>query len=75
VSILGAPLEQVVQIPSNLIVENNKVYVVQDSTLLLKEIIPVNYVGDSVMVRGFEPQTVLVNQLRANAYPGQKVTY
>ncbi|MEM6893896.1 MAG: HlyD family efflux transporter periplasmic adaptor subunit [Bacteroidota bacterium] len=75
VSIAGAPLEQVVQIPSNLIVENNMVYVVQDSTLALKEIIPVNYVGDSVMVRGFEPQTVLVNQLRANAYPGQKVTY
>jgi len=41
----------------------------------LKEIIPINYVGDSVIVRGFEPQTVLVNQLRANAYPGQKVTY
>ena len=75
VFISGEPLEQVVQIPSNLIVENNMVYVVQDSTLTLKEIIPINYVGDSVIVRGFEPQTVLVNQLRANAYPGQKVTY
>ena len=73
--IFGDMMHKVVKINSNLLVENNQVYVVKDSVLYLQKVIPLNYVGDSVVVQGLETNTVLVDVALANAYPGLKVFF
>lgn len=73
--ILGSEIDNVVKIQSNLLIENNQVYIVVDSTLQLQKVTPVNFVGDYVIVEGLSKGMILVKETVANAYPGQKVTY
>ncbi len=72
--IAGDIVSDVVNIAGNLLVENDHVYVVKDSLLELQRVTPLNYVGDSVMVKGLEKGTLLVKETIVNAYPGLKVT-
>ncbi len=73
--IFGEQIKNVVQIDNNLLMENNHVYVVKDSTLQLQQVIPINYVGDSIVVKGLESNTIIVDEVLANAYPGMKVLF
>ncbi|WP_425235623.1 efflux RND transporter periplasmic adaptor subunit [Ulvibacterium sp.] len=73
--IFGEPVLDVSKIESNLLVENDHVYMVKDSVLQLQRVVPLNYVGDSVVVRGLKKDMVLLDKVVANAYPGMKVTY
>ena len=73
--IFGEMIHEVVKINNNLLLENNHVYVVRDSTLHLQRVVPVNYVADSVVVQGLKSNTILVDEVLANAYPGMKVLF
>ncbi|MEM6864679.1 MAG: HlyD family efflux transporter periplasmic adaptor subunit [Bacteroidota bacterium] len=73
--IFGETIENVVKINNNLLVENNQVYVVKDSMLQLQPVTPINYLGDSVVVRGLKSNTLLIDKVLANAYPGMKVVF
>ncbi|WP_299529802.1 HlyD family efflux transporter periplasmic adaptor subunit [Ulvibacterium sp.] len=73
--IFGEPVSDVLKIEGGLLVENDHVYIIRDSLLRLQKVVPLNYVGDSVVVRGLEKDMVLLDEIVANAYPGMKVTY
>ncbi|MEL6917136.1 MAG: HlyD family efflux transporter periplasmic adaptor subunit [Bacteroidota bacterium] len=73
--VFGERIRDVVKIDGNLLVENDYIYVVKDSTLRLQKVKPINYEGDSVLVAGLQNKMVLVDEIVANAYPGMKVTY
>jgi len=73
--VYGAQVSEVMKIDGNLLVENDHVYVVKDSVLSLQKIRPLNYVGDSVVVKGLETGMVLLDEVVANAHPGMQVTY
>lgn len=72
--IYGDVVSDVVSIEGNLLVENDHVYVVKDSLLELQKVAPLNYVGDSVMIKGLAKGMLLVKETMVNAYPGLKVT-
>lgn len=71
--IYGSDMTNVCKISNYLILENNKVYVIQENELQLVSIEVLNYENDMVIVTGLPKETVLVNQTIANAYPGMKV--
>ncbi len=71
----GEEIDGVVQIESSLLVENDHVYIVVDSTLQLQKVTPLNYVGEHVLISGLETGSILVTEITSNAYPGLKVTY
>ncbi len=73
--IFGEMIEDVVKINNNLLLENDHVYVVRDSILALQQVVPINYVGDSIVVQGLKSNTILVDEVLANAYPGMKVLF
>ena len=73
--IFGERIKNVVKIDNNLLKENNHVYIVKDSMLQLQQVVPMNYVGDSVVVHGLKSNTILVDEVLANAYPGMKVLF
>ncbi|PRX55393.1 efflux RND transporter periplasmic adaptor subunit [Flagellimonas meridianipacifica] len=74
-TIFGKMLENVVKIDNNLLIENNQVYVVKDGVLQLQEVEPMNYVGDSVLIGGLKANTILVDEVLANVYPGMNVLF
>ncbi|MEO9871950.1 efflux RND transporter periplasmic adaptor subunit [Ekhidna sp.] len=71
--IRGEKIFDVVPITSNLLTANESVYVVRNEQLELQKVEPINYVEDSLVVRGLKPGTWLVKQAIASAYPGMKV--
>ena len=71
----GASLKDVVKMKANLLLENDHVYIVQDSVLTLQKVVPLNYIKDSVVVKGVTKESILLDQVLANAYPGMKVNY
>lgn len=73
--IYGEKIDGVVQIESSLLVENDHIYIVADSTLQLQKVTPINYVGDHVFVSGLKAGTIMVTETIGNAYPGLKVIY
>lgn len=73
--VFGEPISDVLKIEGSLLVENDHVYIIRDSVLQLQKVAPLNYVGDSVVVRGLKEDMVLLDKIVANAYPGMKVTY
>ncbi|MFK7808099.1 MAG: efflux RND transporter periplasmic adaptor subunit [Saprospiraceae bacterium] len=72
---LGASMIEGVSIlPKDLIVNQNEVFVLQDSTLSVKEISIVNYLEDKVYVKGIDARDQIVTSASTNLYEGQKVT-
>lgn len=71
----GNPIADVVKIKGNLVLENDHIYVIKDSVLTLQKVTPMNYEGDSVLVKGLETNTVLLDEVLASAYPGMKVNF
>ena len=74
-TIFGEMIENVVKIDNNLLIENNQVYIVKDGKLQLQKVVPVNYVGDSLLINGLQPKTILVDEVLVNVYPGMKVLF
>ncbi len=71
----GESLEDVFMISSELLVENNHMYVIKDSALHLQKIIPINYLADSIIVRGLDSGMMIAQEVIPNAHPGMKVSY
>ncbi len=74
-SLKGQNLEDVTKIPKDLFVSTNAVYVVQDSTLVLKELSAVKRLSNNVMVRGLSEDDQVVSSSLAGLFEGQKVNY
>jgi len=70
----GGQINEVVPITSNLLTANESVYVVKEEALQLKKVQPVNYVGDSLVVKGLNKGDMILTQPIANAYPGMRVS-
>lgn len=71
----GANLDDVAKMPKDLFVSTNAVYVVQDSTLVLKELSTVKRLSNSVVVRGISESDKVVSSSLAGLFEGQKVNY
>ena len=69
----GKEVENALNIDNSLIVENNKVFIVENNQLQLKDVQIVNYKVGKVLVQGLENGMQLVNETLAGAYPGMKV--
>ena len=72
-SIQGKQIDNAMEIDNSLIVEDNKVYVVQGDQLALKEVQVLNYNQSKVLVQGLENNMLLVSESIAKAYPGMKI--
>ena len=71
--IQGKELKNVYEIDNSLIVEGNKVFVVQESILTLQPITIHHYQKEKVLISGLENGMLLVNEIVAGAYPGMQV--
>lgn len=72
--ITGNNISDVYTIGSELLTVNDEVYILRNGTLALQQVTPINYVGDSVVVKGLSDGQLLIIESIANAYPGMKVT-
>jgi hypothetical protein len=71
----GKSLDDVTQLPKDIFVSTNAVYVVEDSTLVLKELTTVKRKDNSVIVRGISDSDKVVSSSLAGLFEGQKVNY
>ncbi len=66
-------VEDALRIPRRLLVNQNSVYVVHDSILTLREVDVVKFLDESVIVRGLENGTQLLQEPIPGAFDGMKV--
>jgi multidrug efflux pump subunit AcrA (membrane-fusion protein) len=71
----GQNLDDVTKLPKDLFVSTNGVYVVEDSTLMLKELSTVKRLSKHIMVRGLSETDRVVSSSLAGLFEGQKVNY
>lgn len=55
-------LEQVVTLPLEALTRDNQVHVIQDSTIVLRDVKPVHFDGQNVWVQGLENGTVVIRE-------------
>ncbi len=69
----GASLDGVVELDQRLLVGEDEVYVVPDSSLALRQVEVVRRVGDKVYVRGLPADLPVLEESISGAYEGMKV--
>ena len=69
----GQPVPESMEIARSLLVDESKVYVVQDSTLQLVDVEPVFFNQNTVVVRGLEDGQVIITRAVPGAYAGIEV--
>ena len=69
----GREISNAFEIDRNLLLDQNQVYLIQDSTLSLKTVEPVYFSTSSVVVKGLQDNTLLMDQSIPDAYEGLKV--
>lgn len=74
-TIKGDDIEDVTELPKSVFVNPQTIYIVQDSTILLKEIQSVKRKAQSVLVTGLSPDEKVIVGSLAGLYEGQKVRY
>lgn len=74
-SLKGQSLEAVTELPKDIFLSPNSIYIVQDSTLVVKEIESVKRGSKEVLIRGLSPNDKVVVGSLAGLYEGQKVNY
>lgn len=74
-SIKGQDIEEVSQLPKSIFVNPQTIYIVRDSTILLKEVQSVKRLADSVLVTGLSADEKVIVGSLAGLYEGQKVSY
>jgi len=72
-SLNATSVDNGIEIPRKLIVGDNEIYVVKDSTLQLQQITPVHYNDQSVVVNGLEEGTIILSEPVPGAYSGMKI--
>lgn len=71
----GNTLDNVVKLPKQIFLSPSTIYVVEDSTLTIKELEPIKRMDNYVLVKGVEKDDKVVTGSLAGLYEGQKVTY
>lgn len=71
----GNTLEDVIKLPKDIFLSPNSVFVIEDSTLVSRQIVSVKRGQDSVLVRGIAPSDKVVVGSLAGLFEGQKVNY
>lgn len=71
--ITADPLKNVMAIPRNLLVNGNKVYVVQKGILTLQEVRVLRFRGNEAIVSGLKDGTALVKEASKDYFEGMKV--
>lgn len=66
-------VEDAIEIPRELLVAQNKVYVVRDGTLVLVEVEPVYNSSEKVVIKGLQDGAYLINSPVPGAYSGMLV--
>lgn len=72
-TLLGKEISQAVEISRNLLVNQNQVYLVEDSALKLHQVEPVHFTSQKVIVKGIPDNKVILNEQIPGAYEGLKV--
>ena len=72
-SLEAREIENAIEIPRELLVDQNKVYIVRDSILELVEVEPVYFAKERVVVKGLEGGTKLISSPVPGAYSGMLV--
>lgn len=72
-SLEAREIENAIEIPRELLVDQNKMYVVNDSVLELREVEPVYFAKEMVVVRGLKNGTKLISSPVPGAYSGMLV--
>ncbi len=68
------PVKSAFSIPRRLLIDGNKVFVVeQDSLLKMKAVDIVRYTKDQAIVKGLSEDALLVNQVMSGAYTDMRV--
>lgn len=71
----GQQLDEVTKLPKDIFLSTNEVFVVMDSTLTTKEVMPIKRLSDYVLVKGLSPDDRVVTGSLAGLFEGQKVNY
>ena len=71
----GQQLEEVTKLPKDIFISTEEIYVVVDSTLTSKEIIPIKRLENHVLVKGLSENDKVVTGSLAGLFEGQKVNY
>ena len=72
-SIEAKSITNAVEISRKLLVDNSKVYVVNDTLLELKTINPVYFNNETVVIKGLENGTKILAKTLPGAYSGMRV--
>lgn len=72
-TVKGRQMSDAVEIPRNLLVEQDKVYVIRDAALALMEVEPVHLTTQTAIVQGLPDGTLLLGERLAGAYEGLEV--
>ena len=71
----GSSLDDVYKIPKSAFVSPTSIYVVQDSTLVTKDVISVKRLDNDILVKGLTPDDSIVISTLSGLFEGQKVNY
>ena len=73
-SIVAKKQANAIQLSRNLLVDTDKVYVVQDNTLKLIKVVPMYFTDESVIVQGIKDGELLLAKPVSGAFDGMKVS-
>ena len=71
--IKGREINQAFEIDRNLLLDQNQLYIIQDSALKLQAVQPVYFGSGSVVIKGLAENTLLLDESIPDAYEGLKV--
>ncbi len=69
----ASQVEDALRIPRKLLINQNSVYVVKDSVLVLEEVSVIKFLDETVIIRGLENGTQLLKEAIPGAFDGMKV--
>lgn len=72
-SLEARSVEDAIEIPRELLVDQSKVYVVKDGLLTLVQVTPVYFASEVVVIKGLEDGAKLISFPVPGAYPGMEV--
>ncbi|MEM6263244.1 MAG: HlyD family secretion protein, partial [Bacteroidota bacterium] len=70
----GTSVEKVVKLPRKLLVGNESVYIIEDSTLKLHTITPIKFSTNEVIIKGVPDNSLLLDEVISGAFEGMKVS-
>lgn len=66
-------ISNAVSVPRNLLIDADKVYIVEDSRLKLRPVQVIRYSGNNAIIKGLEDKTLLLNESSKDFYEGMEV--